>query len=308
MEDKNFAPVCLFTYKRLQETKQTVESLQRNFLANESELFIFSDGPKSDRDRDQVNQVREYIKSISGFKNITVFESSENKGLANSIIAGVTQIIERYGKAIVLEDDLITSLNFLIYMNKALDFYKTNPKVFSIAGYTVPIKKIAEEDIYFTQRASSWGWATWKNCWEKIDWEIKNFDKLKKDSNFRRAFNKMGSDMYKMLNAQMSGRINSWAIRWCYNQFQMGQYTVFPTISKVLNIGTSADATHTKVYPERFYTVLDISGNKNFTFTDKIELNPHYIKQFLNPFRFSTRLKYKLLNLLLANKKIKFRP
>ncbi|MGS0525317.1 hypothetical protein ACU8V7_09110 [Zobellia nedashkovskayae] len=146
-----FAPICLFTYNRLSETRQTVEALQKNYLAKDSNLFIFSDGPKNESSSHKVNAVREYLKSIDGFKSITIYESIENKGLANSIISGVTQVIEKYGKVIVVEDDLVLSENFLSFMNKSLTYYKTIPKVFSISGFCLKITapKKFQYDMFF---------------------------------------------------------------------------------------------------------------------------------------------------------------
>lgn len=292
----NVAPVLLFTYKRLDVLKQTVAALQANHLAHNTELFVFSDGYKSDLDKEKVNSVRRYIKGISGFKKITVFESAINKGLANSIIDGVTQIITRYEKVIVLEDDLITSANFLSFMNQALDYYDANPKIFSIAGYSLMIKGVGEKDVYFTQRASSWGWATWKDRWVDIDWKVATYDSFKNDFNQRKMFNRMGSDMAGMLDRQMLGRMDSWAIRWCFHQFQEQTFTVNPGRSKVRNIGFAEGATHTNDSFNRYDTELDPSTNEQFNFTNDVKLNPKIIKQFTKPYSIVTRAKYKILN------------
>lgn len=189
---KNLAPVVLFCYKRPEVLKQTVETLKRNYLAKDSELFIFSDGPKKDEDVPAVESVRDYLKTISGFKNIVIREAAENKGLANSIVQGVTAIINKHTKAIVLEDDLVTSPNFLDYMNKGLNFFHNNAKIFSITGFSIPMKGLNENSIYFTQRANSCGWGTWKDRWNGIDWEVKDYDDLMKDRLARKAFNRMG--------------------------------------------------------------------------------------------------------------------
>jgi hypothetical protein len=197
----DLAPICLFVYKRLSETRQTVESLQKNFLAGESGLFIFSDGYKNENDIDKINQVREYIKTISGFKKITLFESPINKGLANSIIAGVTQIIEQYGKVIVLEDDLIATTNFLDFMNQALNYYAQQGKIFSIACFSHKIKYPPDYNynVFLQGRPTSWGWATWLNRWNTIDWKINNWNTFKKNRKQIRAFNENGRDLFETL-------------------------------------------------------------------------------------------------------------
>lgn len=292
-----YAPVLLFTYKRVDTLKQTIAALQKNHLAQETDLFIFSDGAKKEEDIPSINRVREFINAISGFKKITIYVADENKGLANSIISGVTKIIKEFDKVIVLEDDLVTTPNFLIFMNNALNFYEKDERIFSIAGYSTVIKNSAE-DVYFTFRASSWGWATWKDRWIDVPWEIKNYDSFKRSKDFKKQFNKMGSDLSKMLDDQMKGKINSWAIRWVYHQFVTQRFTVYPTISKVQNIGTGKSATHTRDAFNRFETILDSSGKEQFAFIKEPLLHKYYIKQFLKQSSITTRIKYKILNKL----------
>jgi hypothetical protein len=297
------APIVLFTYKRLNTLQQTVEALKNNYLAAESDIYIYSDAAKVKEDQVAIDDVREYIKSIDGFKTITIYESESNKGLATSIIEGVTDILHIHEKVIVLEDDLVTSPNFLNYMNQALQFYKNEAKVFSITGYSLPIHNVeSEADVYFTSRSSSWGWATWKDRWVNIDWEVKDYPQFKNNRSLRHDFNKMGSDMSQMLDRQMQGKINSWAIRWCYHQFKLGALSVHPFKSKIENIGfNSPDASNTKERFNRYRTTLDLTETASFEFSRKFDLNPKIIKQFTKPFSIKTRIKYKLLNLLFKN-------
>jgi hypothetical protein len=292
------APILLFTYNRPELTKKTIHALQQNVLAGESELFIFSDGPKDEGDFNQVRAVRNYIKTIGGFKKIEVYESAKNNGLANSIIAGVSQTINQHGRVIVLEDDLITSKIFLSYINQALNYYGDNPQIFSISGYSSVMEGLTEKDVYFTRRASSWGWATWKQQWDKVDWDVSDYQIFVRDRAARSKFNRMGSDMAVMLDRQMRGEINSWAIRWCYCQFRNSLYTVYPGISKISNIGFGAEATHTRDRFNRFKTILDTSDNTVFGFNDYIATDERFIRQFTRPFSISERIKYKLLNAL----------
>lgn len=290
------APICLFVYNRLDQTKQTIDALKINYLAEESDLIIFSDGPKNSQALNDVEFIREYLLSIDCFKSVKIINSQVNKGLANSIIDGVSEVLNKYGKVIVLEDDLVTSKNFLTYMNQALDFYMNNTRVYSIAGYTSPIQS-SKDDVYFTKRASSWGWATWSSRWNKIEWDLENYRQDIQSKKFKEQFNRMGSDMFKMLNDQLSGKINSWAIRWCLHQFFEDTYTVYPTISKVSNIGTGTNATHTKDSFNRFSTKLDNGDNLDFIFNDQVEINQFYLTQFLKQFSFYTRAKFKILNI-----------
>jgi hypothetical protein len=296
----DYAPIILFCYKRLASTIQTINSLKNNELAKDSVLYIFSDGPKNKEDERDIFEIRRYLKTITEFKEIIISESKENIGLSNSIINGVSKIIDEYGKVIVMEDDLITSKNFLSFINQALIHYKDNSKVFSISGFTVNVNGLDTNDIYFTLRGSSWGWGTWKDRWDNVDWEVKDYDVFVKDKKARRAFNQMGTDMTSMLNKQMRGQINSWAIRWCYHQFKNSLFTVYPAKSKIDNIGFNRNATHTKGKFNRFKTELDNNSliNTDFNFSDNLSLNDKIIKQFTKPFTISERIKYKLLNAL----------
>jgi hypothetical protein len=167
-----------------------------------------------------------------------------------------------------------------------------------VAGYTGPVAGLRADESYFTRRASSWGWATWKDRWNGVDWDVTDYDAFSKSKLSRRAFNEMGSDMAGMLDKQMHGQINSWAIRWCYHQFKYSMYTVFPSLSKIRNIGFSEEATHTKDRFNRFKTQLDATDNVVFNFPDKLKLEKKIIRQFTRPFSIRERIKYKLLNTL----------
>lgn len=291
-------PVILFCYKRLDHLQVTLEHLSQNFLANQTDLYIFSDAARNASDIEEVKNVRKYLKTIQGFKTTTIKEAEKNKGLAKSIIDGVTEVLKTSEAAIVLEDDLLTSRNFLNFMNEALYYYKDNNKVFSVSGYSFPIRLPEEYTFsnYFTKRGSSWGWATWRNRWQNIDWDVSDYAEFSNNRIAQREFNRMGSDLSGMLTRQMEGKISSWAIRWCYHQFKTNTLTVFPTVSKIQNIGFGAAATHTSgVMKTRFATELDESEQTTFSFSDEINLHPVIIKQFISRYSLFTRLKYKAM-------------
>ncbi len=247
----NLAPIILFVYNRMRYTHQTVESLKKNDLANESELFIYSDAPKSEKDKKSVSEVRKYIKTINGFRNIVIKESQTNKGLAESITNGVTEIIEKYGKAIILEDDLILSPFFLKYMNEALNLYEAEENVISIHGYVYPVKKKLPET-FFLRGADCWGWATWKRGWSLYEDDAEKLLIEISERNLESEFDFNGSyDYTKMLKQQIKGEIDSWAIKWYASAFINDKITLYPGRSLVRNIGTTGSSTHftnTKVF------------------------------------------------------------
>ena len=292
MMSTELAPICLFTFNRLDETQQTIEALKSNNLAKWSNLYIFSDGPKdSVESKIKVNNVRAYLTTITGFKKIDIIRSNENKGLANSVIQGVNHVFDKYNTIIVLEDDLVTSPNFLDFMNQSLQFYKKHQNIFSVSGYTMDLPSLSslKNDVYFGYRASSWGWATWKDRWVPVDWEVKDYDEFSKNSSQRNKFLRGGSDMNRMLKKQMLGEIDSWAIRWCYHQFKYELYTVYPKVSKLISTGFNENATHTKK-TKRFTTILDISNRNQFSFQDKDFVDRTMIKEFKAKFSILNRL------------------
>jgi hypothetical protein len=244
----NLAPIILFVYNRPEHTKKTIDALRLNQLATESSLFIFSDGNKNENDRKAVEEVRNYIVTISEFKDVKITLRDKNLGLADSVISGVTEVIEKFGKAIVLEDDIVTSPYFLKFMNEALDFYEKDKRIYSISGYNFPIQ-IPDEyqhKIYISPRPSSWGWGTWKDRWEKVDWIISDYDQFLSNKKEIKKFNLGGNDLTRMLKKQMSGKINSWAIRWTYAHYKGKGYCLFPLKSFAKNIGADRSGVHTR--------------------------------------------------------------
>lgn len=259
MNVNNLAPIVLFVYNRLEHTRKTIDALKRNKLAEESDLFIFSDGPKPGQE-EKVHMVREYLKEVTGFHNVSVIERGRNWGLANSVIAGVTDIVNRYGKIIVLEDDIVCAPSFLQYMNDSLEKYQLFSKVFSIAGYSYLQEREKEDipDTYFLKITCSWSWATWKDRWEYFDAQASGYRRLTWDCKMRKEFNYGNTyDYYSMLMAQMKKKplvsipflarkkhLDSWAVRWYWSVFKQGGLTLYPRVSFVKNIGFDGSGTH----------------------------------------------------------------
>jgi hypothetical protein len=236
-EQTNPAPIALFVYNRLWHTRQTVEALQKNFGAKESDLYIFSDGFKNESDKDAVGVVREYIYTIGGFNRVEIIEKEKNLGLAESIISGVTEVVNKLGKVIVLEDDLVTSPHFLEYMNEGLEIYKNDDKVASIHGYIYPIKEKLPET-FFIKGADCWGWATWKRAWNKFEHDGEKLLTELERGSLTKDFDFGGNFHYtRMLKNQISGKTNSWAIRWYASAFLSSMLTLYPGKSLVKNIG-----------------------------------------------------------------------
>jgi hypothetical protein len=239
-----YAPITLFVYNRPAHTRQTVEALLKNELAGESDLIIFSDAPKKPEAAEAVREVREYIRTVTGFRSVSIVEREKNLGLANSIIDGVTSVVNERGRIIVLEDDLVTSPYFLRFMNDALDLYEREESVISIHGYIYPVAEKLPET-FFLRGADCWGWATWKRGWELFEPDGEKLLASLKIEHLEREFNFGGSyDYLGMLVSQVKGENDSWAIRWYASAFLKNKLTLYPGRSLVLNIGNDSSGTH----------------------------------------------------------------
>ena len=241
---QNLAPIALFVYNRPEHTRRTLSYLQKNLLAEESRLFIFSDGPKSEADRLKVDQVRQLLKEVSGFKSVKIEERKGNLGLANSIIAGVTKLVSEYDKVIVFEDDLLSSPYTLQYFNESLTRFAKEEKVMHVGAYmyNLPNKKLPQT--FFYRAATSWGWATWARAWKDFEPDIDRlmgkFDKEK----IHRFSIEGNMNFWKQMEQFKAGKNNSWAIRWYASIFLKNGLTLNPSHSLVHNIGHDGSGIH----------------------------------------------------------------
>ena len=264
MKKNTPAPIALFAYNRLDHLKITINNLKKNYLANSSELIIFSDGPKNQSDIKKIIHIREYLKKIKGFKKIYIKERKTNYGLSKNIIDGVSEILKKFKKIIVIEDDLVVNRYFLKYMNRGLTLYQRNKNVASIHGYVYPIKDInnkIQSNTFFIKGADCWGWATWKRAWIQFDSNGKKLlrklinKKKIKEFNFNNNY-----DYFKMLLDQVNNKNDSWAIRWYASCFLKNMYTLYPVKTFVKNIGLDNTGQNSK------FDLLNL-GNKGFSKT-----------------------------------------
>jgi O-antigen/teichoic acid export membrane protein len=274
----DFAPVVLFVYNRPEHTRRTVESLLDNKLALNSDLFVFSDGPKDAGDRVRVDEVRRYIHRIGGFQSITIIERERNAGLAQSVIGGVSEIFRKYERQIVLEDDLLTAPDFLTFMNKVLEHYEQELRIFSVSGFNhaVTMPDGYEYDGVFSHRSCSWGWGTWKSRWEQVDWEVSDYREFRANKGQQELLNRGGGDLSYMLDLQMSGAIDSWAIRWAYAHFKHDAVALASRDSKVYNIGFDGSGVHCRRNSTR-QAALAGSEKHSWKLPDAVEVDPYFV-------------------------------
>ena len=238
------APIALFVFRRLEHVRLTIEALQANALADRSSLYVFCDGPRSECDEADIAKVRDYVKNITGFARVFIIEHQTNIGLARSIISGITEVLTKNDHVIVVEDDLVTSIHFLRYMNDGLKTYQNDQHVASIHGYIYPVATELPET-FFLRGADCWGWATWRRAWTKFEPDaLKLLDRLHKENLTYRFDMDASYGFYEMLQANSEGRNDSWAIRWHASAFLENMLTLYPRQSLVNNIGLDASGTH----------------------------------------------------------------
>lgn len=292
------APLILFAYNRPDHLRRTLDSLRQNPLAAQSRLYAFSDGPKTATDAAAVLEVREILRKTEGFAGVELEESPENQGLAQSVIRGVTRVLERHGRAVVLEDDLEFSTDFLAFMNAALDAYAHRPDVFSVSGYLYPIALPPgyAHDVLLLPRASSWGWATWCDRWERTDWAVGDFSELQKNPAARQPLLRGGADLWPMLQKQQRGLISSWAVRWSLAHARHGAYGVYPRESKVRNTGADGSGTHSG-NTRRYEVALSetplrpepgIQPDPRLETALQAYFRPSFVRRLINQIKFST--------------------
>jgi len=243
--EKVLAPIAVFVYNRPEHTRQMLLKLRECEGFSQSPLYVFCDGSKDEKSAAAISAVRCVVSELVG-SHATVIASSENKGLASSIISGVTKLIKKYGRVIVLEDDLLVSVDFLNYVNMALKKYESEESVMQISGHMFAVPEFeGSQESMFLPFTTSWGWATWERAWDCFDEKAEGWEVLKSDAGLKRKFNLDGAfDYFSMLTRQMQGKSDSWAIRWYWSVFKRKGLVLFPPSSLVNNIGFDGSGTN----------------------------------------------------------------
>lgn len=242
------APIALFVYNRPLHTQETLTALRNCELSQDSVLYVYCDGPKmgaDEKDLAAIAEVRALVRSQNWCKEVFVIEQKHNRGLANSIIAGVTEVVNRHGKIIVLEDDIKPEVGFLRYMNDALDMYANEEKVMQVSAYLYPVKPLPEKSTFFLRVLSCWGWGTWSRSWKFYNHNVEDHLSYLKDQALRNEFDLYGeADFYTQLLLNKEKIIYSWAVRWYASWFRQNGLCLYPNKSLVSNIGFDGSGVH----------------------------------------------------------------
>ncbi len=294
----NLAPVVLFVYNRPRHTQQTIKALQSNELSEQSDLIIYSDAPQDNQAQVQVKEVRDYIKTIDGFKSVKIIERDKNWGLAANIIDGVTEVVNQYGKIIVMEDDLIASPVFLKYMNSSLMRYQNNVNVWEIGAYVYPCISAEENhgECFFTNLTTSWGWATWSDRWKYFIRDPASIvQKIPKSEVYK--FNLDGADdIWSQVEGNLNGKLFTWAVFWYAIVYLNRGLVLYPPATLIKNIGHDGTGQNCGINED---LISDLYSEEFYSFPDKEIIN----ESNLNKIKFFLRKRRSLLNRLI--KKLK---
>lgn len=264
----DLAPIVLFAYKRPWHTQQTLAALQKNKLASSSKLIVFIDGLKpnsSEQDLKVQQELMQLFEKLDGFSSVEIHKSAVNKGLAASVYEGVTEVLRKHKKVIVLEDDLICSPLFLEFMNQSLSHYAKNPEVVCISGYVYPLQEKLSAS-FLLKGADCWGWATWENKWNSTyNSDAEQLHQAILQSPRRAEFDFNGSYPYtEMLRDRVLQKNQSWAILWYASAFLQNKFCLYPPKSFVHNIGNDGSGTHSREATEKFSADLETTKLPDF--------------------------------------------
>jgi hypothetical protein len=258
----NLSPIVVFCYLRPDHLRRTLASLMCCEGFAESPIIVYCDGPRDRSEEKMVKAVRELAVGMLGERAAYHFRR-HNVGLARSVIEGVGDVVDRFGRAIVIEDDLELGTGFITYMNRALESFADDDKVWQVSGYMFDVPEFrSRSDALFLPMTVSWGWATWKRAWDRFDPRATGWEVLDNDLSLRRRFNLDGAyDYTTMLKRQMSGQLDSWAIRWYWTVFKEGGLVLFPPMTLVHNHGFDGSGSHGRGLLRKF-----ISADRPFFF------------------------------------------
>lgn len=283
------APVTVFGYDRPEAMSRLLESLAANTLAASTRVRVFVDGPRAGADGQRQHAVANVAASFTeSFAALEVVRAPANRGLARSIIGGVTDVLQNSDRIIVLEDDLVVAPDLLEYMNSALERYEGADTIGAIAGYSLELSSAAARDVYFHPRPTSWGWATWGDRWSQCDWQPA-FDGLRSRFRLWRQLRRAGPDIYRMFRHYERGVVDSWAVRWTVHCVRHGLLSVYPSTSRIENEGFGEDATNCQ--GDNPYASSFVGGASRPTqWPEAIALDARIVREFNGHYSLSRKL------------------
>jgi tetratricopeptide (TPR) repeat protein len=238
------SPICICPYGRLRHLQRTIEALKRNPEAAESDLYLFSDAPRAG-DEERVAAVRRYLRTIGGFRSVEIIERASNDRVGNWV-SGEMSLLDRFGRVISLEDDLVVAPGFLGFINAGLEKYADDPRIFAVCGYTpsMRLEWVTQDDACLAPRYSGWGYGYWKRSLELVPRRIVDYEAVAADSDFQYRLARLGDDFVPMLQKELACTLDAGDVRMNYVMARDNLRVIVPTISLVENIGFDSTGTH----------------------------------------------------------------
>ncbi|MET1412990.1 glycosyltransferase [Roseibium sp. HPY-6] len=307
MKNNELAPVALFAFNRPDHTRKTLDAIAKNHLAGNTDLFVFVDGPRTEKDVAPVQEVCAIADAVAGFKSVTIVRQDANIGLAASIVQGITKVLEEHDRIVVLEDDIVTSPAFLNYMNGSLSHFQDEKKVWHVCGYNEPMRSKAFTKTHFSRLMNCWGWATWRDRWQHFE---KNPEKLLREFTpdmINRFDLEIGEKFWFQVLANADGRMNTWAIFWYATIFKQDGLCLNPNVSYVRNIGFDGSGEHCSVDEIR-NKARKLNQELNIEYPDSLAEDPSAFEALQEFYRLKKRgpgkiekIKKKVLGRLFGN-------
>ena len=276
-------PVMVVAFNRPGMLKETLSNLSRCENLDDREIHLYVDGPRNVADESKINAVIEVAKEWGA--DLKIKRRNTNLGGVPNMIAAVSEMLEQYGRVIIIEDDILVSRSFLTFMDAALARYENNSKIWAINGYVDPkmtMPRLYKKDYFLAPRHSAWGWGTWKDRWAAVDFEIKDWTMRRSDESLVRELNVAGGDIVKMLDAEAAGELNAWDVQCTYYMRKNGLYTLRPRLTMTKNNGFGTECEHCSIPSSRY------SKQKYYTFHPVLDdlpmTDPSVIAAFQNSF------------------------
>lgn len=279
----NNAPVVVYTYTRLAHLKRTVAALRANHLASKTDIFIVSDGPKNEEAKSSVRDLRNYVDSIDGFNSVNRIYREKNIGIFQSVLQAEQPLISDYGRLITIEDDIVTSANFLDFINAGLDYHEASDNIYTISGYCHPIEISTnhEFDSWKCPWFCPWGYGIWKKKYDQIDLHKNPIYEISSNKDLFKILKESGDFFIDTLYSDVLGGISATDARICGQMLQKNLHTVMPTKSKVLNIGCDGSGVNSGI-ADRFDVALDEGVQRSFVFSDaEYDINNDIVQRYL---------------------------
>ena len=244
-------PILLITFNRPDHVRQVLGEIVK---ASPTELYVFQDGPRSDRpaDEEQCREVRKVIEELtSGVAGLSLFTyySDRNLGCGPGPAAALTWFFDHVESGIVFEDDAVPNPDFFPYAKQLLERYKDNPQVCAIGSMNVDTQRWGDGSYYFSMmNRNLCAWATWRRAWQRFDIRLLNTSRRALSRALRRYKCGVLEREYwcdRLDEVHKNGCDGkSWDMQFFMSIWLNGGKGIIPNVNLSSNIGTVGEATH----------------------------------------------------------------